>query len=554
MTGRLSRLALVIVSLCLPAANKPAAAQDVPASRAMRTLLPWAHQGDALERFLNKMHHSFRQSDADGDGLLTMADSTLRTMIGAASMRAALALEIARADLDRDGVVTADELRRFVQVDRRGQAGTAAAPEGDQVEETIRRLMQADTNKDGRITWLEMVAYAKLRQKEMERGFGSAEGVYREFLQFDADGDGQLTPVEYETAAAALFQTVDTDGDGTATREELAAYRTQPVEPKTAAFAAARVIAEQRQQVRSDTLGRVQAAAAERARQEAAARASCAMPKPSDSARIIAFSANITDALSSLALGTQDKITHTAKIVVEPGSAPLYVVLNAEERTIWRFAGAVERVERLVLANNGGVNDGSAPLAGVTGVPTEKVTFLGRRNCLPLFWQSAPMETTAASDAIARDTGRKPDLIAAAYEVVSVSVPSGQLQEIRDGDRKMLMTSPDTRDLVKELYHHHPGGVVAIDPAWVVANTTVVRYEILPREAGLIQLIESGAVTQTRPSTFVINRKIKFPVGLDGLVMTFLLPSGVPMPDGDWGLATLISEETGKRLSKPQQR
>jgi len=95
--------------------------------------------------------------------------------------------------------------------------------------------------------------------------------------------------------------------------------------------------------------------------------------------------------------------------------------------------------------------------------------------------------------------------------------------------------------------------VIAADQ--VVASTSAEPYEVLPEQAGLIQLVQSGALTQNALGEFLINRKIRFPAGLAGAhSVKFLLRLGVPEPEGDPGHSTVISEDTGAPLPRPQRR
>jgi len=81
------------------------------------------------------------------------------------------------------------------------------------------------------------------------------------------------------------------------------------------------------------------------------------------------------------------------------------------------------------------------------------------------------------------------------------------------------------------------------------------RYEVLPQEAGLIQLVRSGALKQNIGREFLITKKIRMPAGLSGgHLAKFVLLRGVPEPDGDFGHSTVISEETGMPIVRQAQR
>jgi hypothetical protein len=101
----------------------------------------------------------------------------------------------------------------------------------------------------------------------------------------------------------------------------------------------------------------------------------------------------------------------------------------------------------------------------------------------------------------------------------------------------------------------------------VVAATNVRRFEVLPREAGLAQLVESGALEpmpdtirakrksdgspgaatlrdaapHTVPRRYTVRRQITIPAGLDGVhAVTFVVPDGVAMPRGDPGQSQIV--------------
>ena len=118
-------------------------------------------------------------------------------------------------------------------------------------------------------------------------------------------------------------------------------------------------------------------------------------------------------------------------------------------------------------------------------------------------------------------------------------------------DAKPPSASVATGDLERNFLFLTPGGLVEIDPKSVVASTTVEPYEVRPQEAGLIQLMQSGALTQNQRGEFLIHSKIRFPIALDGRhAAKFLLMRGVPMPEGNPGGSLVISEETGEAVPR----
>jgi hypothetical protein len=68
---------------------------------------------------------------------------------------------------------------------------------------------------------------------------------------------------------------------------------------------------------------------------------------------------------------------------------------------------------------------------------------------------------------------------------------------------------------------------------------------VLPQEAGLIQLEQSGVLSQNQSGEFLIHRQIRFPAELSGAHgVKFLLLRGVPKPEGDPGHSCVIDEAT----------
>ncbi len=82
--------------------------------------------------------------------------------------------------------------------------------------------------------------------------------------------------------------------------------------------------------------------------------ANCHFPPLPQGARLVMLSAHRGQAVSTAALGSQDKIVTSASLTIAPGDEPLYIVMVTADAVIWRVAGAVERVHRLVLVRGGG--------------------------------------------------------------------------------------------------------------------------------------------------------------------------------------------------------
>ena len=560
------------VALALLVAGAAAQMPDPATQAFMQQLQPGATLGDYTVR----LRQEFRQLDADADGALTMADADLHDAVARTQVRALAAMQFLRYDLDHDGTVTADEVRRVLRYDRRNQV----LPNGPQpMEAEVSRVMAADTNGDGKVTLAEAMDAAEAQMAKGNLMFGLS-GRVRQLIALSPSHDNRLTLADFEALGAERFHAVDTDNNGTISQDELNAYRRREVEQTR------RKVEEAQRQA--------QAARDEKAQAE------CVMPKASDAARVAVLSANRGEALSRVALGSQDVVTRTGEIRIEPGTEPLYVVVISQEPTIWRVTGAVERIERLVAAGiraadvdtrlgiagnmitlgTGNLNGtiwgpgpkapskaDTTPLIGVTGLPADRVTFVPRANCFKAFVETQSTDAAYSLGLVRRHAGKDPAVVAGRYNVGAFVVPSGAIRSAYDertqprltivkqygtltltGDASGVVVRTGPVDLDKELAETAPGGIIDIDEKSVVASAAVVRYDLLPGLAGLMQLMNSGALTRNREGEFIIHRQIRFPAGLNEHHVTFLLLHGVPLPQGDSGGATVIAEDTGQQI------
>jgi hypothetical protein len=274
------------------------------------------------------------------------------------------------------------------------------------------------------------------------------------------------------------------------------------------------------------------------------------------------------DALSTVTVGSQDVATRTGEIFIEPGREPLYLVVASMGPTIWRLTGAVERIERVVLAAmrtgpNRGV-PGEMPLIGETGVAADRITFLRHPHCLAMA-QLHSTWTALAPRIVKHEIGRGPASGAAFHEVSKVSVPSLAWRSNRgaaapmvaydrsnsatvvEGDPGGLIVLKGQNDLNEELKLFTPGGVIDVNADAVVGSLQPERYAVLPQQAGLLQLLGTGALSRNREGDFLIQRKIRLPAELNG-GHKLILGTGVQEPDGEPGHACVLVEETGAPL------
>jgi EF hand len=130
---------------------------------------------------------------------------TICATVLAAGAAAAQDSRFARADTDRNGVLSRAEVDR-------GLPGIAP------------RFNEIDRNRDGSLSPDELRTWSASRKAPDRKGEG---GFAEYFRRADANGDGALSRAEADKALPRLgakFDRIDADGDGKLTQDELRRY------------------------------------------------------------------------------------------------------------------------------------------------------------------------------------------------------------------------------------------------------------------------------------------------------------------------------------------
>jgi hypothetical protein len=295
----------------------------------------------------------------------------------------------------------------------------------------------------------------------------------------------------------------------------------------------------------------------------------CVFPALRDTDKLVLVSAIRGQGISTATIRSQDVATTTATISIESGDTPLYLVILPVQTVIWRFTGAADRIRSLVFASGSTPHFADIaypPLAGETGIPRDKVTFLPQ-GCLKSFTTTKTIEGTLAAGLLRNYVGRMSDTVLAGEAVSDFSIPSGtvtvtnphsawrQFSEIPATFLSYLGIGVHSRFgtyLDRQMNTQYPDGVIDVTPTEVIASDTVSAYNILPDLAGLQQLVREGAIQDMGSDEYHIKRQIRLPAELS--TGGFLLLKGVPEPDGDPGKACIVSQETGQVLDKSRGR
>lgn len=469
--------------------------------------------GMLLEHYVNAIMQQFRSVARGKTGIdQASIDAAVAAMAGQARQQALM--RFLPMDLNGDGKVTRDEVVSFLS----GQM-YSNFNNGDinlVLDRQVSEIMKADANGDGVIDLEEMRAAARPPAIPDE---------WKQLLALSPRKDGTLTAMELIKAAEGAFAMVDTNSDGTISRDEFDAM--QKVVWPTLSPALVAVPGMPPQPVQP-------------------ARAACVLPPADAKSKVVLYGTYEGSSYSSTAVAGLDHETRAARVIVEDGTEPLYLILSSFRPMIWQVEGAVGRIDRLVLAPMSLPNGIQQPPAGATGVAKDRVTFLTPNSCFDLFFKPESIEGTVAKSAVGRALGRAPDAVGGNYGTYVLRLPSFAAQA---PDATRLASAASGRSDINWTLvgRAAPGGLAEIDPKSVVAPGTPERYDVLPSRLGIGQLVARGALQPLDNEQYKIVKPFaRFPADLAGGPVKFLLGAGVPMPAGDASRLCVVSEATGK--------
>lgn len=413
-------------------------------------------------------------------------------------------------DLNADGIITREEfLRMPVSVNARSKARIDLA------------FTQSDTNGNGQLDFAEL---ALMADADLDVARRRRPAFDTSPMMFDLNADGMVDVSELAEAVNALAKAPEGGAEGQ--------VPPPPLDP-------------QGQPV-------------------------CSLPKASGAAEMIILSGYEGSAISTVAVSGLDEATSVATLTIEAGETPLYIFATSYDPLIWKLSGATDRVERFVVQPR---RSEIGPGAGVVGLPASKVAFTGAGVCGRYLSEPDDREAARLKARISAQTGRTIDRLIVQYELRDVSIPSGTKPEVRKsrgpavnvGTGRYYLQPDGAPDFVpnaaddkteRELMRFYPDGVIDLKPEDVVASAPVQAYDVLPQQAGLLQLLQSGALEMGPEGEYIMTRTFpRFPAGLAGAhSVKFVLKKDVAMPGGSPGHSSVIDEATGQCLSGPMCR
>lgn len=433
----------------------------------------------------------------------------------------------------------------------------------------LQQLMSLDTNGDSQITAQEMLSVNNTQITQWRNN--SAD--YLPYSEADENKDDVISLEEsfifaqkyaanvmqsyqpYETMLVAF----DTNDNGTITRDEVKAEL---------ALLGAEETSNNHNKLRSGQQPKLRKTQNRNNSHKAyvkPAPAACTPSAPEKNAEVIFLSGYQGSGLSSVALTGQDRETEVARLVIEKGSRPLYIMASSHTPLIWSIEGDTKRVEKFIAGRNR-FKEGAG--VGVVGLPKGKVEFLGR-NCLSYFSKVNDSKAILAKAKWGKLINREPDSLFGAYTINAMKLPSGTNTPKKrrrltivggDGDDVITVGKNNAVRVVKRkdkqkdfgLYRYTIEGLIEVDVNAVIAPEPVEAYDVFPQQAGLVQLVETGQLEPLERGSFRIVKPItRFPAGLNGgHSVKFILGKGVPLPKGSPGHSSVYSEESGECLSR----
>lgn len=270
---------------------------------------------------------------------------------------------------------------------------------------------------------------------------------------------------------------------------------------------------------------------------------SCTVPSPSSDDEVVAVGLYESATLSSAAVGGLDQETNFIPVRIERGDKPVYLILSSYESMVWRLTGATDRVARVVVSTFHRQPGSDAPASGVIGIAEAKLSF-PRQNCLGYF--NNPGE---APRALERLYGSWLDRmrVVTAYSALDIGVPSGAITPNPRGT-PALPPGFDS-SAWSEAARYWPGGIAMIPPRLIVSPATARSYQVLPSQAGIAQLLGSGAMANSAGGLRIVRAIPHVPPRMGGAHRADItLAAGLPVPEGDLVHACLTVEDSGQVL------
>lgn len=273
----------------------------------------------------------------------------------------------------------------------------------------------------------------------------------------------------------------------------------------------------------------------------------CIAQPPSKSAQVIFLSGRYGAAVPNLSLTGQNVETQAVKVTIEAGNESLYVVATAYRPIIWSFSGSTQRVEQFVVSP---AAQKDAEVVGVAGLKKSQVAIIGK-GCLPLFSRPSDASGFVAKAKWGQLIKQQPDVMFGSDTLRAVSLPKGGIDTSYLNDWKPNNPAFTHEEKLRYVFEKTKSdGILNLKKKDITSSVPAELYNLLPGDAGLIQLIDEGALEMVDHKTYRIAKPIEHlpaPVSRPS-TNAFVLSKGIPIPKDLTGNIRIYDEETGDCL------
>lgn len=265
----------------------------------------------------------------------------------------------------------------------------------------------------------------------------------------------------------------------------------------------------------------------------------CELPSPSENAQVVLLGAYEADRRSRVNVYGTSGVSGYFEVTVDKNApSPVYLVVMVHSAMVVKIVGQTDRVERVVALSNRSI--------GIAGVDEERVTFASPRACNTSVFTSADSADGLLARAVfSAALGRQIDTQAAIYKASTFALPAGEfIPTPKPAKKSTFEVLVDLFLGRAEMGEIDTGKVGDVERGEIVTVGGLTLAGAYNHPESLMPLIQSKHITRRPDGSYGIVKAFDvFPPDMEAV--TLILGSGLRMPRGDIGRATIIIEDTG---------
>ncbi|MEP3346088.1 MAG: hypothetical protein ABJN34_01055 [Litoreibacter sp.] len=448
---------------------------------------PMVSRRGGLDGVREQMLQTWSRADLDAIPGIQELDLELAHQITEAKSRSSKLSNYLQYDLDADGKVSRSEMSAFAykQAGRFLRSGNVVIePTSEQraqvYENALEKFMEPDTNGDGMIVVSEIIA-TLLQNRQTREPFN--------LMRFDNNSDGTVDRGEILAAFEQFKSLVDQNDDDQLDPAELELIQ--------------KLTRERRQrQARPNNqstdrllrqLTRKPRAQLPKSRdpfqtQGGPIPVGCQAPTPRDWGEIYAIAGYEGAAMSNLKIGrSSTTTTSVVDVKIPEGDGAMTLYASFYSPTVLRFSGATKRLKHVVTDFNAVISASSRARISLV-----KLDESCRQNTWPARSEPVPSVAPFVHN-LFRHT--------VVGSVQAYTVGTVDLSTLSNDATSLFTGAKPTDDQGKykafweQVLRNNPGGVLDLRNTRLQSNTFNDIYPLMPQMAGMITLMEQGAIT-----------------------------------------------------------